>query len=467
MLQKILVFFLTFAALVSAEWKETGMARCSGLFLLNKSNASANVFGCQILDSVRTSVLDVDAKLRDYNAKASWMYNGWKIKPEWTVPEAEIGTRGKFRHLVLEASVAGNGEHLRGLAESAIQTADSLAYIGTRFGGGSVGTITAKWTMLHPNGMLDTMDLEYETRYRTKGVFIGSKIFNHTAEVNWDFFHTRRAPFDDVHYAIRDSSEGFLGRFHYGYHASEGTFQFLAFWAHLNSEFFLLRSEEDNVKRFGYLELKGNLEGANLSYENRKWDLQAGAFFLQLEVPRHAEKFFETLAPNRALDYSLLQVLSSSFYKINYRMYGDLSGFLSHVKIKRTFEFTPGEFHLHPAIGADFFYVQGELDGAQENVTTSFIFSKVSKKTFEGNLKTFGVIANIAFAIESPKRRFFLNANAYQIAPIALFKELNKTDADGNESSISLGGESPSKSKTEYLPFKTGFAFDASFGIRF
>jgi hypothetical protein len=44
MLQKILVFFLTFAALVSAEWKETGMARCSGLFLLNKSNASANVF---------------------------------------------------------------------------------------------------------------------------------------------------------------------------------------------------------------------------------------------------------------------------------------------------------------------------------------------------------------------------------------------------------------------------------------
>ena len=197
------------------------------------------------------------------------------------------------------------------------------------------------------------------------------------------------------------------------------------------------------------------------------WDLQAGAFFLQLEVPRHAEKFFETLAPNRALDYSLLQVLASSFYKINYRMYGDLSGFLSHLKIKRTFEFTPGEFHLYPGIGADFFYVQGELDGAQENVTTSFIFSKVSKKTFEGNLKTFGVIANIAFAIESPKRRFFLNANAYQIAPIALFKELNKTDADGNESSISLGGESPSKSKTEYLPFKTGFAFDASFGIHF
>ncbi len=141
----------------------------------------------------------------------------------------------------------------------------------------------------------------------------------------------------------------------------------------------MLRSEEDNSKRFGYLDLKGNLKGANVSYENSQWNLQAGAFFLQLEVPRHAEKYFETLAPNRALDYSLSQALSLVFYKINCRMDGNLSGFLSHIKIKRSFDFSPGEFHLHPGIGADFFYVQGELDGTQENVKTTFIFSKLSK----------------------------------------------------------------------------------------
>ena len=74
MFQKILVVFLTFAALASAEWKETGMARCSGLFLLNENDASANVFGCQILDSLRTSVLDIDAKLRHSETSGSWTY---------------------------------------------------------------------------------------------------------------------------------------------------------------------------------------------------------------------------------------------------------------------------------------------------------------------------------------------------------------------------------------------------------
>ena len=138
MFQKILVFFLTFAALASAEWKETGMARCSGLFLLNENDASANVFGCQILDSLRTSVLDIDAKLRHSETSGSWTYKAWKLKSEMSVSEMEIGTRGKFRHLILETSVAGNNEHLRALAVSSFQLSDSLFYIGTHLGGGSV-----------------------------------------------------------------------------------------------------------------------------------------------------------------------------------------------------------------------------------------------------------------------------------------------------------------------------------------
>ena len=446
------------------------MARCSGLFLLNENDASANVFGCQILDSVRTDVFDVDAKLRHYETNGSWTYKTWKLKPEMSVSEMEIGTRGKFRHLILEASVAGNDEHLRALAVSSFQLSDSLFYIGTRLGGGSIGTLKAQWTTLVPNGLLDTMDLEYEARYRTKGAFIGSKFHRHVAEVNWDFLHTRRAPFEDVHYAIRDSSEGFLGRLNYEYRGSDGTLQFFALWAHLNAEFFMLRSEENNVKRFGYLELRGNLEGANLAYKNSKWDLQAGAFFLQLELPRHAERFFETLAPQRALDYSLLQSLSLSFYKVNFRMYGDLSGFLSHAKVQRTFEFSPGEFHLRPGISADFFFAQGELDGAQENVTTALIMTQVRKRTYEGSLSTFGVIAGLSFKVETPKRRFFLDASAYQIAPLILNKELIETDENGNEVAVSLTGnteDGKAPSKTEYLPFRTGFAFDASIGFRF
>ena len=461
---------MTFAALASAEWKETGMARCSGLFLLNENDASANVFGCQILDSLRTNVLDIDAKLRHSETSGSWTYKAWKLKSEMSVSEMEIGTRGKFRHLILETSVAGNNEHLRALTVSSLQLNDSLFYIGMHLGGGSVGTLKTEWTTLVPNGLLDTVDLEYEARYRTKGAFIGSKYLRHAAEINWDFLHTRRAPFEDVHDAIRDSSEGFLGRLNYEYRGTSGTIRFWALWAHLNSEFFLLRSEENNVKRFGYLELRGNLEGANLAYENAKWNLQAGAFFLQLEIPRHAERFFETLAPQRALDYSLLQTLSLSFYKVNYRMYGDLSGFLSHAKIKRTFEFSPGEFHLRPGISADFFYVQGKLDGAQENVKTALILTQVRKRIYEGSLNAFGVIASLSFKVETPKRRFFFDANAYQIAPLILSKELTETDENGNEVDVSFTGNTEDgkvPSKTEYLPLRTGFAFDASIGFRF
>ena len=92
------------------------------------------------------------------------------------------------------------------------------------------------------------------------------------------------------------------------------------------------------------------------------------------------------------------------------------------------------------------------------------------KRIYEGSLNAFGVIASLSFKVETPKRRFFFDANAYQIAPLILSKELTETDENGNEVVVSLTGNTEDgkvPSKTEYLPLRTGFAFDASIGFRF
>lgn len=474
-MKKVFAFVFTLTAILSAAWNDAGTVRCRGLFLWNGKYASANASGCQASDSLQTGALLLSVDFKKYKANVDWE-NFWRIESRAKIFEAGFSARGDFRHFLLGASFAGNGEMFRSEILSEIHADDSLFFVGMKMGGGTVDGVKAKWTSEKRNNVLNTVNIAYKGNFLRKGAFLGGKYRRHFAEIGGDFLTTRRAPIENEHYALRDSSRIFLLRTEYGYDTDWGKLTAKAFWANADFRFFGIRSEDDMQKRFAFLPAKVNVEGLEVSWTRPRFSLQAGGFLLQGEFPKNRERFYETLAPNRLLDYSLLQALSFRYFKRDYRLYGNANGFLSHLGAKRNFEFFPANFYLRPGFSADFFYTQGEFDTSLESVTTSMFLKRIRRTDYFGNFKAAGAIANVSLLAETPGKNIFFLADCYQIVPVFITKNLSKLLPDGKKQDVRPGNSSTAsdsdKNSTENKSrrqtiFNMGFAADISIGFRF
>lgn len=468
-----------FATVISLAADFTGEARFRGLFLWNGEYASANASDKDISGSISLGTLNLDASLYAIRANVSWE-NFWEISSRINTYEGAVKIDGDFRHLKLSAAVNGNSDFGRAQALSAIHAADSLFFIGLRFGGGSFGKIRTTWRSETPNGFLDSMRIDYQGEFIRKGVLLGSQMGNHSVFFDGNIFWTKRAPIEDSHYALRDSSTLWNGELHYRYKRGDSEWKWSARYFHLNSHFFGVRSEEDNLKRFLYLPSRANIGIFHGEFQNPNWEISLGGATGHLRLPHNENRFEETLAPNRALDQSLIQTLSFAVYKLNYRLYGDASGWLLHSQAGRRFHFFPGLWHISPKIAMNFLYAQGGFDVylKSESVST-FLIQKSITETYHGDVKMSGAILHLNLLGESPKRRFFGSISLMQIIPFFVIKDLTKTDAKGNTSSFHPGSSSskPENSslksddslhRSEHLsPFKTGFGIEVSVGLHF
>ncbi len=457
-----LVCVLALAISIYASWSEAGRVRCRGLFLWN-GNAGADVSGCQVDDSLQTGVLLVDVGLQRYRANAS-LENSWKLESDALLQNAHLGLRGNFRNILLGANFSGSGDFRHFDVVSEIHAADSLLFLGVKLGRFSVGEFWATWTSESENSVLDTVNLVYRGNFLGRGVFLGSRLRKHSIQVSGNLWESRReSPKDDT-YAVRDSSRLFRLRSEYAYRFDRGTFSADIFWTNLDSRLFGIRTEDDRSKRFAFLPIKANVEGLDVSWRSSFLELQAGGILLQVSFPHDKTRFYETLAPNRMLNYSLLQAFSFAYFKRDYRLFGEANGFLSYFKAEKDFSFYPGHFLVQPGISTNFVYAQGNLDMSLESVTTSIFVRKTRATDYTGSLKAAGVIANLSLVSKTPSQKFFLAADCYQLIPFLVIKDFEKTTDNGQSKDIGLGNSSKGKSASI---FRTGFAFDLSIGFHF
>lgn len=459
-----LVCVLALATSIFASWSEAGGVRCRGLFLLNGKFADAEFSGCQVSDSLQTEVLLVHVALQRYQASASFE-NSWKLESDILFQVARFGLQGNFRNILLGANFSGSRDFRHFDVVSEIHAADSLFFLGVTLGRLSIGEFRATWTSESENSVLDTVDLVYRGNFLGHGIFLGSRLRKHSIQVSGNLWESRRESLKDDTYAIRDSSNLLRLRSEYAYRFDRGTVSADIFWTNLNSRFFGIRTEDGKAKRFAFLPVKANVEGLDVSWENDFLELQAGGIWLQGSFPHDRTRFYETLAPNRMLNYSLLQAFSFAYFKRDYRLFGEASGFLSYFKAEKDFSFYPGNFLVQPGISANFIYAQGSLDMSMESVTTSIFVRKTQTTDYTGNLKTAGVIANLSLVLKSPHRKLFLAANSYQFVPFLVITSFEKTSGNGKRQDIDL--ENSSKRKKRSSIFKTGFAFDLSIGFHF
>jgi len=448
---------------MAGAWGDRGLADCGGLFLLDQTNQTFSATHCNATDSVIQNHVTVYGAYHYTQWDATWQQGGWLLEGTQKDYSGNAGIRGDWEFLSLAAdfSKGTSGEWIS--AMSTLKLPDSILYANASMGKGTVNLFTLTWNPQDSSGLIDTISGDWETEAIKTKFSLGMVFHRHQLQANLSTLKTHRASLGSTHYSLRDSSLLYGMGLKYDYRFNTGFASLQMQHLDLESHIFGLRNEDGNTKRFFYLplDLKYNEIWGTLVYTD--WKLRIGYGKARIKIPEETRRFYETLSPNRVLDYSITQVLSFSFYQRNYRIAGDINGYWLATSLGYSWEKEIYRWHWKPTLSSDFFRVQGTMDITKTNESTNLFGGSSSKEYYEGRLTFVGANAQISSRFESPLHQFFMHLSMGQIIPFyyhAVFKEVDKETPTEN-------GESKKKSKTKYKPFHDGFNAGIQLGIHF
>ena len=484
---RISVLLLSFAlnSFGAELLSDAGKVRCGGLFLWKGVYASADAEACNVADTVKSAPIGVYARASFARLHTRWK-NFWTSRltaKEWN---AAAGIYGNFPFLFLDAQVSGDTAHLQASATSSLHTKDSLAYAGAEIGGGSFGTLHYSWTSETPGSLIDTLNADYEGKFVNKAFFGGGKFRRHEWRAQFGFIETSRSPIGDNElYAIRDSSLLRKATAEYTYSATDSKIRILIYHLDLDAHIFGLRTKDGDTKKFMFVPAEAELNGAEESLRYGKWDFGLGYAQGYLKVPETTARFEETFAANRLLGNSTLKILSFSFYKKNYRVFGDADAKFAHAKIQKRWDIGCRRWRIAPEASGDFFFIKGGTDLILQDETTVLFAVDKNQTPYTGDFKVAGSLLGLRAKVSSPAARFFADVKMQQLVPFYLKKNFESNDSDSSGSSAGTGGGagsgsgpsgtavSPAKDKSllmkeeKITPFRAGFSIDASVGFAF
>ena len=448
---------------MASAWGNQGLADCGGLFLLDQTNQTFSATHCAVSDSVTHHNLQFWGAYRYTQWDATWLQDGWLLEGTQKNHSGNAGLRGDWKYLSLatDFSKGASGEWIS--AMSTLKLPDSIFYANASMGKGTLHLFTLTWNPENSSGLIDTISGDWETEAIKKSFSLGMVFHHHQLQANFSTLKTHRAPLGSTHYSLRDSSLLYGMELKYDYHFNTGFASLQMRHLDLESHIFGLRNEDGNTKRFFYLplDLEYNEIWGTLVYTN--WELRMGYGKAAIKIPQETRRFYETLSPNRVLDYSITQVLSFSFYQRNYRIAGDIDGYWLATSLGYSWEKEIHRWHWKPALRSDFFRVQGTMNITKTNESTNLFGGSSYKEYYEGRLTFVGANAKIASRFESPHRQFFVDVSLGQIIPFyfhSVFEEIDAEASTGN-------GDSEASSNTNYTPFRDGFSAGLQLGIHF
>ncbi len=484
---RISVLLLSFAlSSFGAELlSDAGKVRCGGLFLWKGVYASADAEACNVADTVKSAPIGVYARASFARLHTRWR-NFWTSRltaKEWN---AGAGIYGDFPLLFLDAQVSGDTAHLQASATSSLHTKDSIAYAGAEIGGGSFGTLHYSWTSETPGSLIDTLNADYEGKFVNKAFFGGGKFKRHEWRAQFGFIETSRSPIGDNElYAIRDSSLLRKATAEYTYSATDSKIRILIYHLDLDAHIFGLRTKDGDTKKFMFVPAEAELNGAEESLRYGKWDFGLGYAQGYLKVPETTARFEETFAANRLLGNSTLKILSFSFYKKNYRVFGDADAKFAHAKIQKRWDIGCRRWRIAPEASGDFFFIKGGTDLILQDETTVLFAVDKNQTPYTGDFKVAGSLLGLRAKVSSPAARFFADVKMQQLVPFYLKKNFESDKGNSSGSSTGTGGSTGSGSgpsgtatsstknqsflmkEEKITPFRAGFSIDASVGFAF
>lgn len=423
-----LVLALLLAVVSSFAWNTKGLVDCNGLFLLDQKDRSISGYGCVASDSTQMKNWMVQGGYGLMGFNADWKYEGMNEYYSWTLSakkEMRLGyasVQTDYRHLNFRLDVASLPFFM---ASARWYALDSVIFAGAYYGRGELDSIHIKWKSAATLNVIPVVEGNFENSFRFRRFVVGSRIGSHQFGFGLTYGDSDPETGREG-YVFSDSSRFWAVDPSYSFssYPHEVSLDYLYIYGDQN--FFALLREDGGEKRFLFLPVGLDVNFFNLkykrhSYMDRKKDsfLEAHALYGQLEltIPWDGRRFYETMAPNRALTGSIIKTLSFSVYNRSFRFYG--SGIARFVDGGLEYDWDVGSvgWHLKPKLSLDVFYANIDVDMRKRTETSNVLYADHYTDTLSWNFDVVGSMLGAGLGVESPRRRFFASMEASQVIP--------------------------------------------------
>jgi hypothetical protein len=478
---KQILIVLGLAVNAALALSNVGLADCGGLFLLHLSDKQFSARSCSIRDSLSVGSYDFYGAFEHIAIQGRYS-DQWHIKG---VNEQNIASAGFEKHFKYVSVGLNINSYPFVTATISAHRLDSLFHAKATIASGTVSLGSISWLPEQENNIINSITADWESH-----VFYGSleadyKIDNHY--INLSLAYTKTEPHNpEKLYYVRDSASIITLGARYGHAFSHSRLNAGYSFTKADVTLYGIFHSEESHKRFMYMPLDATMHFgfANWSWERLRTHLEFAHIAGRLRS--NPNRFFETLAPNRALPASVIKGLSFSFLQKVFRIDANLEA--SAILSGASYYWNLGSrFIFTPKVELDFFGASGELNVDKQIETTMIATRQINYENTRRKLNSIGSVLMLNCEVSKPSKNspviFALEYGISQIIPFYIdYKDYNADkpgEGSGSQSRISLpgiGGHSSKKPKDKEgsldgdissLIFRNGFATHLGVSIRF
>ena len=422
---------LGFAVNAALAMSNTGLADCGGLFLLHLSDKQFSAKSCSIKDSLTVENYKVYGSFEHFAIQGRYT-DEWSIKGNNRQNIASAGVEGNYKYFSFDVNVSS---YPLVTATLSAHPKDSLFKVNASFAGGSIDLGNMRWIPDHKTEMVGPISVDWTSHVLYGGLSAEYNIAAH--HVNLSGAYLKTLPHNpDKDYYVRDSAGVLILKANYGYDFSNSRLDAGYTFANANATLYGIFHSEESRKRFMYMPLDATLHFLHAKWEREQVRAHLEYLHLAGRLSSNPNRFYETLAPNRALPASVIKGLSFAFLQKTFRIDADLS--TSAILGGGSYRWNFGKRYVFtPTAGLDLFGIKGDLDIDKRTETTRLAtINTYKEKTFR-ELSAIGTI--ISLECEIRKDGPVSLALVYGISQIIPFY-IDYKDQNSNKSADSGSG---------------------------
>ena len=416
---------LGFAVNAALAMSNTGLADCGGLFLLHLSDKQFSTKSCSIKDSLTVDNYKVYGSFEHFAIQGRYT-DEWSIKGLNRQNIASAGFEGNYKYVSFDVNVSS---YPFVKATLSAHPKDSLFKVNATFAGGAIDMGSMRWIPDHKTEMVGTISVDWTSHVLYGGLSAEYNINAH--HINLSGAYLKTIPHNpDKEYYVRDSTGAIIINAKYRYDFSNSRLDAGYTFANANVTLYGIYHNEESRKRFMYMPLDATFHSLYAKWEREQVRTHLEYFYLAGRLSSNPNRFYETLAPNRALPASVIKGLSFAFLQKTFRVDADLStqailgGGSYRWNLGKRYVFTPN-------VGLDFFGIKGDLDIDKKTETTRLATVNTYKEKTFRELSAIGTI--LALECEIRKDGPVSLALVYGISQIIPFY-IDYKDQNSNKS---------------------------------
>jgi len=430
---------LLFAYASSFAWNTKGLVECNGLFLLDQDDRRARASYCMVSDSLQVDNWMVQGGYGYFSLDGSWSFNGEDELYSWSLvadKEMHLGyasVQTDYQFINFRLDVVSLPFFM---ASTHWNAPDSIAFAGAYYGRGKLDSIHVRWKSASSLSVIPVVDGTFEDEFQFRRFDAGTKVGKHRLDLGFTYGNTDPAT-DRLGYVFSDSSELWALDPHYFYGTSANEISLDYIYAYADMNYFGLLREKESEKRFLFVPVGLDVNLLRLDYKHYWYGVEkkdsyvsAHGIYAQVDfnIPWESRRFYETLAPNRALTSSIIKTLSFSVYNRSFRLYGSGAVHLADIGGEYAWDVGGSGWHFKPSVALDVFYANANVELSKRMETRNAITTRHVTDSLSWNVDVVGSLLNGVLALESPGGHFFVSVDASQVIPF--YYELEKYPPD-------------------------------------